>query len=261
MLEKNSSLSVFLRYSFDSSLVASGSDFFEVLPNSYYYDVKKDGEHVGRKPLNDVAVFDMGFHEFSFGTIRFAFGKFSDNIVFNFFYDIGVSDVLYHIDLKFDQTFVSAFISSFSSSSDTSSTAVSNSSSVDLLPVLNKLSDFEQKLISVSSSVSSNNELLTELKTSFNNVDFSKLDNLNIDLSAIDLNKFSFSSLNGEDGTFKDGTDVIVDGHTQVYKVVSSQMFMNTVNNYMIIYLLENDNKMFLVPALYVSLPNSNNKD
>lgn len=72
-------------------------------------------------------------------------------------------------------------------------------------------------------------------------------------ITAIDCDKFSFISLNGTSGTFKDGTKVSVKGYSLPYTVVSSQHFLNVENQYMVMYLLNREGKNFLVPSAYVS--------
>lgn len=88
---------------------------------------------------------------------------------------------------------------------------------------------------------------------------FDRIANIDMNFNGLGnmIKSFNFVSLDGTNGTLKDGTSVLVENHTQVFKIIGSQIFMNTEKNYMIIYLLENDNKRFLVPEMYVSIPNT----
>jgi len=81
-----------------------------------------------------------------------------------------------------------------------------------------------------------------------------KLDNLNY--PEIDINTFSFNSLDGSCGSFSDGTIVNCVGIDGDFVVAGSQFVWNdsTTQSSMILYKLVKDEKFCLVPAVYVTV-------
>lgn len=89
---------------------------------------------------------------------------------------------------------------------------------------------------------------------SLKNQILTKLDNL--DYPAIDINTFSFNSLNGSCGSFSDGTIVNCVGIPGDFVVASSQFVWNdkTTQSSMVLYKLVKDGKFCLAPAVYVTV-------
>ncbi len=122
---------------------------------------------------------------------------------------------------------------------------------------LNQIINGLETVINQTYNVSSNRNLLADIDDRTINIKrtldelSSKFDNIQIPSETISA--FKFSSLNGSSGSFKDDEKVFITGYDDEYKVISSQFFLNDKKEYMIMYLLENDDKKFLVPDIYVS--------
>lgn len=118
----------------------------------------------------------------------------------------------------------------------------SDGSGGDLSSVLNGITALQNQI----SSLSFPDVDLTPVLT--------KLDNL--DYPQIDINSFSFNSLNGSCGSFADGTIVNCVGIDGDFVVAGSQFVWNdsTTQSSMILYKLVKDEKFCLVPAVYVTV-------
>jgi hypothetical protein len=143
--------------------------------------------------------------------------------------------------------------------------------------LINTLNNVEYKVGSLQSTVSTESGTIqSALSTAISNLNLSvdlgtmpnditatkaiieanldrKISSINLD--GLDIDSLTFISLNGASGSFPDGTNVVVSGHSGTFKVSSSQMFKNDDNQYMIIYKLEKDGKYSLFPNSMVSIP------
>lgn len=126
-----------------------------------------------------------------------------------------------------------------------------SSAPIDLTPITALIEDLN---ISVSASIASINpsSLLTSMKSDI----LTAVNNINIDLSTLDFSSFGFVSLNGNCGSFKDGTVVTIVGKIGDYVVTGSQFSWDdtTKKNSMIVYKLEKDGTFMLAPDVLVSL-------
>ena len=113
----------------------------------------------------------------------------------------------------------------------------------------NKTSDNLYKNISKLSD-----NLLKEIRDNSNNI-ITKVGNIDISslITSIDFGK----SLDGRDGSYRDGTEVVVNGNGFIgtYKIESSFLVRNDENALVIFYVVEKDSKKAIVPYTLVSLP------
>ncbi|MEN4046210.1 hypothetical protein [Sulfurimonas sp. NWX367] len=110
---------------------------------------------------------------------------------------------------------------------------------ISLSGLSTSFSDFQNSLVSLSDSVSGVQ---------------SSVDAIPGSISTVDFNSFSFSSLNGASGSFKDGQAVTIDGVDGIYTVESSQMLKNDANVYLIIYKVVRDGMSGVFPSNMVHL-------